>query len=466
MKVVIVGAGSVGFQIAKQLIDEKKDVILIEKNPKVARHASNYLDCMVINEEGNNLEVLKKAGIEGADFFIAVTESDEVNMISCGLVANRFKVPNKIARVKNIDYSNVQNSGPPFLGIEHIVNPEIEAAKEIIRSIEHGALSDVLFFEKSSFQMRNINISSNSPFKDKTLKELREITGVDFLVCFILRENDYIIPSGETKVQEEDNLYILATEENLEKLFIQAGKFRGKLNRIVIVGGGRIGSYVAHNLLELQKWNMRFLQKITRSFAQKWKQNVVIIERDIERCKELAERFPDAIILNEDVSEEGVYEEGQLHGYDLIVAATGDQELNIITAVYAKTLGIKRSIAVVNKISYLNMAPKLGIDVAISQNASMVNTILKLIRRGNIRNIYSFADGKVEVIELLVENSEISGKKIKEFRLPPQTLIVSLTRDHENILPDGERVINNGDYIVVIAQKESIPRLEKIFTGI
>jgi len=331
MKVVIVGAGSVGFQIAKQLIDEKKDVVIIEKNPKVARHASNYLDCMVINDEGNNPEVLKRAGVEKADFFIAVTESDEMNMIACGLVANQLKIPHTIARVKNIDYSNVQNSTSTFLGINHIVNPEIEAAKDIIRSIEHGALSGVLFFEKSSFQMRNITISSNSPFKDKTLHEIRERTGADFLVCFIMRGNDYIIPSGETAVQEEDNLYILAPEENLEKLFMQAGKFRVKLKRIVIVGGGRIGSYVAEHLLKWQKWDLRFLQKITRSLTQKWRKNVVIIDKDIETCRELAERFPDVIILNEDVSEEGIYEEGQLHGYDLIVTATGDQELNIIT---------------------------------------------------------------------------------------------------------------------------------------
>lgn len=196
MKVVLVGAGSVGFQIAKQLIDEKKDVVLIEKNPKAAKHASTYLDCMVINDEGNNPEVLNRAGVEKADFFIAVTESDEMNMIACGLVANRFKAPHTIARVKNIDYSNVHNSTSPFLGIDHIVNPEIEAARDILRSIEHGAMSGVLFFEKSSFQMQNITVSSNSPFKGKTLHEIKGITGIDFLVCFILRDTDLLVWSN------------------------------------------------------------------------------------------------------------------------------------------------------------------------------------------------------------------------------------------------------------------------------
>lgn len=465
MKIVIVGAGTVGFQIARQLIYEKKDVVLVERDPRAAKHASNYLDCMVINDAGNNPQVLKKAGIEKADFFIAVTESDEVNMISCGLVSSEVNIPYKIARVSNIDYSKTQVSSSPFLGIDQIVNPEIEASKVITRSIEHGAISDILLFEKTRYQMRNVTIPDDSPFAGKNLKEIKTHSQMDFLVAFILRDHDYIIPSGETVVQAGDNLYIVAQGKSLENLFIQTGKFRSKLNRFVIVGGGKIGSYVADHLVKQQKSDMSFMNRIAQSLVQKWRQNVVIVEKDAEKCNILSQRFPDILIINEDISDEGIYEEGNFTDYDLIITTTENQELNIITAVYAKTLGIKRSIAVVNKNSYINIAQNLDIDVTVSQNTSMVNSILKLIRKGNIKNIYSFLDGKVEVIELSVENSEISGSRIKDIKLPPQTLIVSVAREEKNILPDGNCTIKNGDYIIVIARKESITKIENIFSG-
>ena len=465
MKIVILGAGIVGFQIAKQLIDENKNVVIIDRDMRVARHASNYLDCMVVNDEGNNIEVLNKAGVDKADYFIAVTDSDELNMISCGLVSSAFEVPFKIARVRNLEYSRTQILESPFLGIDYIVNPEIEASKVITRSIEYGALGDILFFEKTRFQMRNITISGNSSFVNKTLQEIKSSTRIDFLIAFILRDNSYVIPSGDTIIQEHDNLYLVATKENLEKLFIQTGKLEIKLNKIVIVGGGRIGSYIADYLLQKQKSDLSFFNRFTRSLVQKWKKNVVIIEKDLRKCDLLSERFPDVLILNEDISNEGVYEAGQFLDYDLMVTATDNQELNIVTAVYAKTLGIKRTIAVVNKNSYINIASNLGIDVTVSQKNSMVNSILKLIRRGNIRNIYSFLDGMVEVMELSVDNSEISGSKIEEIKLPPQTIIVSLTRGNQNILPDGNCIIKNGDYIIVIARKESISKIENIFTS-
>lgn len=465
MKIVIVGAGTVGFQIARQLIYEKKNVVLLERDPRVAKHASNYLDCMVINDEGNNLQVLKKAGIEKADFFIAVTDSDEVNMISCGLISSEMNIPFKIARVRNLDYSTTQISSSPFLGIDHIVNPEIEASKVITRSIEHGAISDILYFEKTRFQMRNVTIPDDSSFVGENLKEIKAHSRLDFLVAFILRDHDYIIPSGETVVQAGDNMYIVAPRESLEKLFVQTGKLKSKLNRFVVVGGGKIGSYVADHLLKQQKGDLSFMNRVAQSLVQKWRRNVVIVEKDTEKCNILSQRFHDALIINEDISDEGIYEEGNFTDYDLIITTTDNQELNIITAVYAKTLGIKRSIAVVNKNSYVNIAQNLDIDVTVSQNASMVNSILKLIRKGNIKNIYSFLDGKVEVIELSVEGSERSGSRIKDIKLPPQTLIVSVTRGEKNILPDGNCTIENGDHIIVIAQKESITKIENIFTG-
>ncbi|RKX98412.1 MAG: Trk system potassium transporter TrkA [Spirochaetes bacterium] len=464
MKAVIAGAGTVGQQIARQLIEENRDVVVIEQDTRVARRVSNYLDCMVINGEVNNLEILERAGVGNADFFIAVTDSDEVNIISCGIVGEKFEVPCKIARIKNIEYENVYSTHNKFMGIDYLVNPEVEAAKDIIKAIEYGALSEVLRFEKTSFQIRNIIIEHNSPVVNTTIKELRESSGLDFLVAFISRQNELLIPSGYTKIMPEDNLYILASEEVLEELFASLGKFKLELKKIVIAGGGRIGTYVAEHLLEKQKRDMKFFSKRPFRFFKKIKHNIILIDRDIERCKQLSERFQGAIILNEDITDEGIYDMNQLYDYDLLITATGNQELNIISAIFGKTLGIKRAIAVVDKRNYVEMAGKLGVDVTVCKNSSMVNTILKLTRRGNIKNIYSFADGRVELIELMVENPDGAGRRLREINLPSETLVVSLTRNNTNILPDGNSVIKTGDYIVAISKKESIPKLVNIFT--
>lgn len=202
MRIVIVGAGAVGFQLAAQLVEENKDVVIIEQNPEIAKHASNHLDCIVINGEGNNLEILKRAGIEKADFFLSVTDSDEVNMISCALVASEFNVPHKIARVRNLDYSRVKNFENVFLGIDYIVNPEVEAAKEIAANVMYGATSEIMLFSNSSVQMRNVVIDSTSFFKDRSLKDIKISLKKDFLISCIVRQDQVIIPSGDTILKE------------------------------------------------------------------------------------------------------------------------------------------------------------------------------------------------------------------------------------------------------------------------
>ena len=447
MQIVIVGAGAVGFQIAAQLIAENKDVVIIEQNPDIAKHAANHLDCIVITGEGNNPRTLRNAGIEKADFFLSVTDSDEVNMISCALVASEFNVPNKIARVRNLDYSRVKNFDKVFLGIDYIVNPEVEAAKEIVERVMYGATSDIMLFSNSSVQMRNVVINSASFFKDKSLREIKENLKSDFLISCILRQDNVIIPSGDTIIKEHDNIYFVATQDILEKMLSEFGKSALTIKNIVIVGGGRIGRYTARYLMQQQR-------------------NIKIIDSDYENCKLLADEFPKAIIINSDISDRDIFEEEQLHSYDLIVTTTNNQELNILAAIYAKTFGIKRSIALVTRKNYLTIASNLGIDSIVSPKRSTVDTILKFIRKGNIKSIHSILTGKAEVIEFsLDKNSSITGKAIKEIRLPDNTLILAVTRDFNSYIPDGKFLIQEGDNIVTITTKESISEVEEIFNN-
>lgn len=467
MKVVIVGAGAVGFQLARQLIAENRDVVLIDKDTDVAAYADQRLDCMVLPGAGNNLDMLRRAGTETADFFISVTDSDEVNLIACGLAASEFDRPFRIARVRSLEYTRSRIAEKSFLGIDYIVNPEIEAANALLRSIERGAMSDVMLFEEGNVQMRNVTVTRGSYFLGKTLQQAAMEADFDFLVSAVLRENDYIIPSGDTVIHEGDVLYIIANERNFERLFARLGKPKQPLRRIILVGGGKIGSLVLRGILDSQKRPPRpGVRRLLHRLSSGARQSIKVVERNQARAKELNDQFPEALVINADISDEGIFEEEHFSNSDLVVAATEDQELNMVTAIYAKTLGIKRSVVLVNKANYTKIAANLGIDVAVSLKSAVVSSILKLIRRGRIKSLHTISDGKLEVLEFEVDaNSPAADKTIRQLKLPGSSLIVSLARSGTNIIPRGDDRIEAEDHVVVIVKKDFVDRVQRYFSA-
>jgi trk system potassium uptake protein TrkA len=471
MKVVIAGAGAVGFQLARQLIAEQRDVVLIEKDPGHANYASQRLDCLVLTGIGNNVDMLRQAGTDKADFFVAVTDSDEVNMISCALAATEFDLPQTIARVRNIDYAATGTAGRSFLGIDHIVNPEIEAAEAIIRSIERGATSDVMLFERAGVQMRHINVDRTSYFKDKSLQEINRHFQFSFLVAVVVRQNDYIIPSGDTVVREGDLLYIVATEGNFEGLFNYLGKRKQELKRIVMIGGGKIGSLILDHFFGQPKGQAPrrrqggMVRRIVGGFASA-KPSVKVVERDYTKSKQISERYSDALVINADISDEGIFEEEHFQNSDLIISATDNQELNIVSAVYGKNLGIRRAVVLVNKLNYAKIAANVGIDVTVSIKNAVVNSILKIIRRGKVRSLHSISDGRVEILELTVDaGSPGDGHRIEDIKLPSASLIVSVARGDEHVIPHGGYVLQADDNIIIITKKEFVDRVQGIFSA-
>lgn len=458
MLAVILGAGNVGFNLAKQLIGESMDVVLIEKDPKRAEHASRLLDCIVINEVGNKLSTLEKAGIENAGYFIGITDNDEVNMIACAMVANNFNVPCKIARVRNLDYTGAGGMQQQFLGIDYVVNADIEVARSITSAVERGAVSDIVFFSKTNLQMRSVTVDDESAVNNRSVEEIRHMVQEHFLVAGVIRQNNYIIPSGNFRVQENDKLYLIAGEAEFKQIFPHLGKEKKALNKITIVGGSRIGQYVTEGLLSDQQTRFPVLSRIFRSMKSAARQ-VNIIESDYETCKLLSDKFEKAMVIHSDISDENFSEEEHFVNADLVIATTNNQELNIVNAVYAKTLGARRTIALVNRSHYVNIATSLGIDVVISPVGSMVNTILRYINESSTRSVHNITGGDIDVIEITVEeHSKIAGKKINELRLPVNSLIVSLTRNGENIIPSGNISVMARDSIIVIAKKESLPK--------
>ena len=462
MKAVIVGAGAVGFQLAKQLIAEKRNVVLIEKDPAVASQVSNTLDCMVVTGEGTNLEILRQAGTDTADYFIAATDSDEVNMIACGVVSAEFTVKAKIARVRSFEYDNTRLGDKQFLGIDYIVNAEIEAARAIMRAVDTGAVSDVMAFERSNVQIRTIVVERDGPLAGKRLMDLSPVLPGSFLVAVVIRVNRYIIPDGEFVLNGGDILYVVASESDFDDIFTALGKYRSPLRRVMIIGGGRIGRHVARTLLS--GTSQTFFRRFTKRIKGEHQREVKIVDRDKARCRAITEEIPEALVINADISADGVYEEQHFANSDLLIAATDNQELNIVTALYAKSLGVKRSIVLVNRASYAPIAAQLGVDVPVSQKNAMVTSILRFIRSGMVHSVHTISDGGIEAIELTVrEGSRAVGRPIRDLPMPKDALIVSLEREGMSLVPGGDNVVRTEDHLIVIAKKEHADRVQSIF---
>lgn len=461
MYVVILGAGRVGYLLARQLIDEGKDVALIELNSDRAKSSSNNLDCLVLNASGTNLKTLKKAGIQKADAFVSVTESDEINMIACGLVSTEFSKPVTIARVRNMDYSDTKLIDSSILGIDHLINPDREASDAIVRALEHGARSDIMKFENGKIEMRDIPLGRESVFINRPLKTIRKELNFEFLISVIIRDNYSIIPDGESILRENDRVYILSTEEIFEEIYALENLGGQEINKILLVGGGDVGMNIAEVILESHEVVPNILGRLKNILLNKKRKKLHIIDKDYERTKILSERFPQALVTCQDIMEEGVLEDEELLKNDLIISVTGNHELNIIAGSYAKSLGIKKAISLVMKDSYRHMAHNLNLDVTISRNTTVVNSILKILRRGNIKNVYAISGGKLEVLEFSVsDNSILIGKQLVDIKLPKNTLIILISRGEDNIIPYGALVVEVNDHIAIITERESIKKLE------
>ena len=447
MKMIILGAGTRGFQIAKHLIEEKKDVVLIESDPKKASYASSRLDCMVINGSGTSIEKLEEAGIRDTDMFISMTDSDEVNMVACGLVSSEFEVEHKIACIRNLTYIGSQGLSGKILGIDYIINPEAEAAKAIYEVVDKGVFSDMISFEKTSLLLNNIHVTPDSAFVDKDIKSIRQAINSDFLIAAIHHRHKMLVPSGDTIVRNGDTLSVVTEEGSIESVFNAIGKKKKKIKRILIVGGSKTARFLLKN----------FSQSDRRSFA--------LVDSDSDVCKDFAEEFPELLIIKADVTDETLYEDEDISNYDLMITLTGNDELNILTAIYAKKIGIDKSMALIkHNNNYLKLAPHLDLDSVIAVSSSTVNSALRYIRGENFKSVHSLFDGKLEVFEFEINgDTSVVNKKIKEINLRGKGLIAGITREGNNIVPTGENMLKVGDVILVTVERSHIDYVQKLF---
>ena len=507
MKIVIIGAGSTGTMLASRLIQEGHTVSLIESNEEKARHASNRLDCYVIHDEGNNPEALVEAGITGANALICVTESDEVNMIICGLAASlcpdkksehaksknkTFSLPwfkqgtsglLKIARVRNTGYM-AQNLTLPdkdkktaavlkernILGIDYFVHPDVEAAKAVLIALSHGASGNILSFPGTPYELGSINVREGSTFDGLSLMDFHSFVRDEGIISLVERGNDCFLPAGSTTLFPGDLIHIITRKENMEQVFHLAGKTELPLKRIGIVGGGRMGCLIAEGLLTNYSKSFEMnnpakgVASFIKSFIPKSDRQVILIEQNYSVCKDLAARFPEALILNEDISDENFVAEERIGDLDLIITATANQELNIIAAVYLKSKGVRRAIALVSGTGYKTIALQLGVDVAIPMNSVVADSILSHLSGRGVRDIYSIGDGSVSIIEVEIEeNSPAAEKTITEFKLSSGGLIILVNREDKAFIPQGDYVFKPADKVIIIVKNGSDAEINKFF---
>ncbi|MDR3343832.1 MAG: Trk system potassium transport protein TrkA [Treponema sp.] len=475
MRIVIVGAGLVGTQLARHLVQEKHDVSLIESNEERAQHVSNRLDCLVLHDEGNNLSSLKEAGIAKADALVCVTDSDEVNMIICGLAASRYPKLLKIARVRNDDYVRLNQAGEGvfedrhILGIDHFVHPDVEASRSVLSALAHGAIGNILTFAGTPYELGSIDIAAGSSFDGLSLKDYRSLIKEESLVTLVERKGESLLPTGSTTLVKEDRIHILAQEAEMEHIFKLAGRTEKPLRRIGIVGGSRIGALIAGGLLgkDLEsggKRKKRGFFSLFKSFMPKSSRRVVIIEQNHEVCQDLAARFPDALILNEDISDESFVAEEQIGNLDLIITATDNQELNMIAALYLKSRGVRRAIALVSGSGYEAIARRLGVDVVIPMKSVVVDSILSHLLRGGIKGVHRIGDGSVGIIEIEIGSaSPVAETPITAFRLAAGGLVMLVNREGGSFIPRGDYVFKAGDKIVMIAKNGGEAEIERFF---
>jgi len=445
LKIIVIGAGKVGCQIAQTLSSENHDIVIIEKDNIIQQSAQNSLDAMVILGNGANVLTLEEAGIKQTDMLIAVTSSDEVNMLAC-MIAKQFGVPKKIARIRNPEYLHTSILSREKLGIDFAINPERATAKEIVKLFKSPInVSQVQDFAEGKVKLIEFNIEKYFPFLNQQLKNISFKYPV--LVAAIYRDNKIIIPDGEEKIILGDNLYVLVEKDN----FLGLNEFFNEkpldMQNVMILGGNRIAIQTA---LILAKLGI----------------NTKLIERDKEKCDKIAELLPHSLIINGDGTNIDLLKSEGIKTTDGFVAVTGYDEYNLLVALLAKHLGTKKVIAKIDRSNYIPILEKIGVDAVVNPRIITTSAILQFIRRGEIVSLTLLKEGKAEVIELMVHsNSKIINKPLRNANLPKNSIIGAVIRKDRVIIPHGDDTIQAQDKIIIFALSSAIKKIENIFDG-
>ena len=446
MKVLVLGAGEVGFHLAKRLSEENQDVILIESDPERADFASQQLDILTVVGNGASLPVLEKAGISDANMLLSVTSKDEVNLIA-SMAAKKFGVQHVVARISNPEYYGEGSVlSQEQMGIDLMINPERECARETFDLLSSEIATDVVPFAGGRVHLIGLRIKEGAPVAGKTLAELAEdLNDHHYATVAIVRDGKTRIPKGDTKILAGDQLYLLSPTSEIEDLAPLAGYKSSRLRRVMIAGGSREGEYLAE-ILDAKGIDC------------------TILDRNRRRCLELAERLPRALVLHADATDLELLEMEGVADINGFVAATNSDETNLLSSLLAKTVGAHKVVSLVHKFEYLRLVPRVGVDASVSARMSTVNAILRYVRRGHVVTVAELTGTDAETIEFSVdEGSAIAGQALKDVHFPKDAVIGTIVRGDEIILPRGDDIVLPGDDVIVFALPDAVPEVEQLF---
>jgi len=447
MKVIIVGAGEVGFHIADRLSREGHDVTLIERNAEKEASIRSKVDALVLAGSGASADVLHEAAVEEADLFIAVTDLDEVNLVSC-MLANEYGVKRIIARIKSLEYARSEwKANAAKLGIDLLINPENVVAEEICRIVSYPAATEVAEFAEGRVVFLGYPVAEGSPLAGISLRELGDVRGIYRLVVTALKRGpETIVPRGDDVIQAGDTVYFVCRREELQAVNYLFGLERRKTKSIFVLGGGRVGSRVARGLAEHHY-------------------RVKVIDHNPEHCEELARELTDVIVLNTDGTDIDTLKSEGLGEGDVFIAVTQNEQSNILCSLLAKSHGAKRAIALVNGPQFVKLAPTLGVDACISPRLASASAILKYVRRAQVLAMAVLEGCDAEVMELgLSGGIECLDKPLKDIPVPRGAIIGAITRGGEVIIPSGDDDLRAGDHVIVFALPDAVVPVEEFFS--
>jgi trk system potassium uptake protein TrkA len=448
MRVLIVGAGQVGFAIAERLTVEGHDVVLVDRDLERLAEITQRVDLATVQGTGCSPVVLRQAGIDKAGMVIAVTDSDEVNLLACLVAGKLAPSAMRLARVRDPEYHEDPRlfQGEPF-GLAAVINPEEEAARRIARTLQVPGAMDVIPFVNGTVALLGVRIDPGSPLDGKSMEDIRPMSDVAMRVACIEHRGTVIIPRGPDRLLGGDIAYVSCLRRDAEKVLRFAGKRSDPVKRVMIYGAEDLATYLA-GMLDQDRVAVK------------------IISTSTERCRLCAERVPRALVVQGDGTDPEVLREEGIEDIDAFIACSRQQDRNVPAALLAKSLGARLAMVAAANATYEHLALSIGIDAATSPQSAVVGSILQFVRQGRVFAVQSLWSRDVEVIELqALESSRIVSRPLKDAGFPKGAMVLAASRGSQTVVPTGDTVIEPGDHVVCIVQRGALQRIEKIFAG-
>lgn len=450
MKIIILGAGQVGTSVAINLVSEANDITVIDTNPACLQYLSEHYDLRTICGVASYPSVLGMAGAKDADMIIAVTNSDEVNMIACQVAYTLFHTPTKIARVRNIEYlRNTQLFAQEALPIDVLISPEQVVTEYIERLLTFPGVLQVLDFANGRALMVAIKAHKDDQLAGKAIKYLqKQLPNVEYRIVAIFRQGEGLIPDGNTIIEEDDEIFILGAPRHINNVLRKIRTVVKSVNRIMLAGGGNIGVRLAKAL------ENKYLVKL--------------IEHNLERANYVSEELAKTIVLHGDAADEDLLLDENIEDTDIFCAVTNADEANIISSMLAKRLGADKVMSLINRAAYVDLVQSDVIDIAISPQQATIGSLLAHIRKGDVVVVHSLRRGAAEAIEAVAHGDEntskVVGRRIQDIKLPPGTSIGAIVRKDAVIIAHHDTVIEAEDHVILlVANKKHVNDVERLF---